>query len=371
MKLSIECGALSTAIDAAIKAATRNEVAIPIIQHFRLRTDGNRLTVTGCDLNCYVQAAAPAEVEVQGDICVPAATVQRIIKGFNKQATIKITGDARRAQVTARSSKYDLPTLPPSDFPTLEQPTNGASFRLSGEDIRAAFGRISPAISTDQTRFYLLGVHIHLVDGKLRAEATDGVLLMRHVINGPDGSAKMPEPGVIVPERTCEEIVRLFGEHGAQFTVSKSLIRVVGPNASLLSKLIDGTFPDCDRVIPPSHSGLQFTADRKAALECLDRIINLCRAGKSRIARIAIAADELTISARDPEIGEGQESTEAEADIPDDFTEYGFNSERLRDALTAASGDRVTVSCAERGSPLLITGSADSSSFLSVLMPIR
>src|SRR5207245_1492763 len=286
------------------------------------------------------------------------------------QVELEASGD--RGQMTLRSgrSTFTLSCLPPEDYPVL---TGGAlphEFSLTAAELKAMIDRTRFAISTEETRYYLNGIYLHATKADevpvIRAVATDGHRLARMEMVLPEGAAGMP--GVIVPRKTVLELRKLIeeSEEEVQIGLSETKIRVAIGEAALTSKLIDGTFPDYDRVIPANNDKI-LEVDCKSFAEAVDRVSTISTE-KSRAVKLTIESGSLVVSATSPENGTAVE--ELEVRYIASPLEVGMNSRYLLDIAEQIGGEGAQFVMSDAGSPTIVRDSADTSA-LYVLMPMR
>jgi DNA polymerase-3 subunit beta len=243
------------------------------------------------------------------------------------------------------------------------------NFALPAGELRKLIDRTRFAISTEETRYYLNGIYLHATKAEevpvIRAVATDGHRLARVEMVLPEGAAGMP--GVIIPRKTVLELRKLVedGENEVQIALSQTKIRFVVGEAALTSKLIDGTFPDYDRVIPSNNDKI-LEVDCKSFAEAVDRVSTISTE-KSRAVKLAIGNGSLLVCATSPESGTAEE--EIEVRYPGTPLEIGFNSRYLLD-IAEQIGEGVQFKMSDAGSPTIVLDSADLSA-LYVLMPMR
>ena len=225
------------------------------------------------------------------------------------------------------------------------------------------------AISTEETRYYLNGIFWHVTDDAqpvLKAAATDGHRLARVTVARPDGAAGMPD--IIIPRKCIGELRKLLDEidGSVEVSLSASKIRFGLGTAVLTSKLIDGTFPDYNRVIPTGNDKI-LRIDPKSFMEGVDRVSTIA-SEKTRAVKMALETDKITLSVTSPENGTAAE--EVSGDYKSDGFEIGFNARYLMDILAQVEGDTVEVHLADAAAPTLIREN-DKASALYVLMPMR
>src|SRR4029453_1462959 len=247
----------------------------------------------------------------------------------------ELTAAEGKMQVVAGRSRFNLSTLPRDDFPVIAEGDLPTRFELPAAPLRQIIEKTRFAISSEETRYYLMGIFLHVVDDQLRAAATDGHRLARVTVPRPDGAEGMPD--VIVPRKAVTELYRLLEEleGTVEISLSPTKIRFGLGSAILTSKLIDGTFPDYNRVIPTGNDKL-LKLDPKSFSAGVDRV----------------ATEELA------------------ADYGSDGIEIGFNARYLLDILGEIDGDTVEVHLADAAAPTLLREN-DKSNALYVLMPMR
>ena len=243
----------------------------------------------------------------------------------------------------AGRSTFDLPCLPAADFPSMTDEGLSHSFALGAGELCRLFDRTRFAISTEETRYYLNGIHLHAVEdrGRLRAVATDGHRLARVEAALPEGAAGMPP--IIVPRKTVNEIRKLIDdvdpEEAVEVALSNARIRFKVGRAVLRSRLIDGTFPDYERVIPTGNDK-QLVAPTKALSEAVDRVATIAT-DKSRAVKLSLADGRLTLSAVSPDAGRAVE--ELDVAYAGEPLEIGFNARYILDMSTQIEGEDMRV----------------------------
>lgn len=350
MQITIKREDLARAVKAAGKVVeSRN--TIPILSSLLLSAAGGKLTVTATDLDIVATTSAPCAIGQGGSVCVDAKLLTDITSkaGAPDISLAMVDG---RLEVKSGRSKFNLAILPADDFPSLDGGTFDAEFEI---DLAAFFAPVSFAISNEETRYYLNGIFMHTKNGAGIAVATDGHRLGRH--RGPD----MPDfPGVIVPRKT----VNVMPRGVVSVSVSSSKIRIVGEDLTVTSKLIDGTFPDYERVIPQANE-MAVVVDRDEMMKAADRVVTVS-SEKSRAVKLSIADGVITFTARS-EVGEA--SDEIATAYDGDAIEVGYNSQYLKDMLGVLPPGEVVLTIADAGSPALVTGGLNG--WTGVLMPIR
>ncbi|MEJ2285496.1 MAG: DNA polymerase III subunit beta, partial [Desulfobacterales bacterium] len=255
MKISIERAVLLKAVSQAQSVVERRNT-IPILANVLIEAEGNDASFRATDLDIEVVDKVPAMVERAGATTVSAVMLHEIVRKLPDGALVSLTADeaAGRLTVDAGRSTFSLATLPKEDFPVMASSEYTANFSASAPVLRRLFDKTKFAISTEETRYYLNGVYMHMAEAEggrvLRCVATDGHRLARVDADLPSGAEDLP--GVIVPRKTVGELRKLLDDDEAQIavSVSETKIRFATPAITLTSKVIDGTFPDYARVIP-------------------------------------------------------------------------------------------------------------------------
>ncbi|MCA1941853.1 MAG: DNA polymerase III subunit beta [Caenispirillum bisanense] len=371
MRLTIERSVLLKSLG-HVQSVVERRNTIPILSNVRLDATGDGLKLNATDMDLEIIEAVQAETGQPGATTAPAHTLHDIVRKLPDGSQIELTYDSADSQLSLRSgrSRFSLSCLPVEDFPAMVGGEFSHTFRLSAADLRALIDRTRFAISTEETRFYLNGIYLHAAKSNgvdvLRAVATDGHRLARFEVPLPEGAGGMP--GVIVPRKTVGELRKLIEETGMEVSVSLSetKIRFAFDEAVLTSKLIDGTFPDYERVIPTENDKI-LEVDRKVFADAVDRV-SAISTEKSRAIKVALEKGVLTLSASSPEAGSAVEEVEAAYDASP--LEIGFNSRYLLDIMAQIEGEAARFDMADAASPTVIREVNDGSA-IYVLMPMR
>jgi DNA polymerase-3 subunit beta len=329
------------------------------------REDGSiRLMAT--DLDLQVDESVQANVAQPGATTVSAHTFFDIVRKLPEGSQVELSAAEGKMQVIAGRSRFNLSTLPRDDFPVIAEGDLPTRFELPAATLRQIIEKTRFAISSEETRYYLMGIFLHVVDDQLRAAATDGHRLARVTVARPDGAEEMPD--VIVPRKAVQELYRLLEEleGTVEISLSPTKIRFGLGSAILTSKLIDGTFPDYNRVIPTANDKL-LKLDPKSFSAGVDRVSTIA-SEKTRAVKMSVDRDKVTLSVTSPENGVATE--EVPADYGADGLEIGFNAKYLLDILGEIDGDTVEVHLADAAAPTLLREN-DKSNALYVLMPMR
>jgi DNA polymerase III subunit beta len=366
MKATIERAILLKGLG-HVQSVVERRNTIPILSNVLIegREDGSiRLMAT--DLDLQVDESVPANVTQPGATTISAHTLFDIVRKLPEGSQVELTAAEGKMQVVAGRSRFNLSTLPRDDFPVIAEGDLPTRFELPAATLRQIIEKTRFAISTEETRYYLMGIFLHVVDDQLRAAATDGHRLARITVPRPDGADGMPD--VIVPRKAVAELYRLLEEleGTVEISLSATKVRFGLGSAVLTSKLIDGTFPDYNRVIPTANDKL-LKLDPKSFSAGVDRVATIA-SEKTRAVKMSVDRDKVTLSVTSPENGLATE--ELPADYGYDGLEIGFNARYLLDILGEIDGDTVEVHLADAAAPTLLREN-DKSNALYVLMPMR
>jgi DNA polymerase-3 subunit beta len=366
MKATIERATLLKSLG-HVQSVVERRNTIPILSNVLMeaRDDGSiRLMAT--DLDLQVDESVPANVAQAGATTVSAHTLFDIVRKLPDGSQVEISAAEGKMQIIAGRSHFNLSTLPRDDFPVIAEGELPTRFELPAATLRQIIEKTRFAISSEETRYYLMGIFLHVIDDQLRAAATDGHRLARVTVAKPDGADGMPD--VIVPRKAVAELFRLLEEleGTVEVSLSPTKVRFGLGSAVLTSKLIDGTFPDYNRVIPTGNDKL-LKLDPKMFSAGVDRVSTIA-SEKTRAVKISVDRDKVTLSVTSPENGVATE--EVPADYGSDGLEIGFNARYLLDILSEIDGDTVEVHLADAAAPTLLREN-DKSNALYVLMPMR
>jgi DNA polymerase-3 subunit beta len=375
MKITIERAALLRSLG-HVQSVVERRNTIPILSNVLLKAENGELALTATDMDLEIVETVPAEVTQAGSTTAPAHTLYDIVRKLPDGSQVELDSSGDNGLLTLRSgrSNFKLGCLPTEDFPQMSGGDLAHRFSLSASDLRMLVDRTRFAISTEETRYYLNGIYLHATRSRagevevpvLRAVATDGHRLARVEIPLPEGAGNIP--GVIVPRKTVMEIRKLIDEAADRIEVSLSETKVrFGFDAvTVTSKLIDGTFPDYERVIPTGNDKV-LEVDSRVFASAVDRVATISTE-KSRAVKLSIDRGNLILSATSPEAGSATEELEVSYD--NSPLEIGFNSRYLLDITQQIEGDGARFTMADAASPTIVRDVADPSA-LYVLMPMR
>jgi DNA polymerase III subunit beta len=376
MKATIERATLLKGLGHVHSVVERRNT-IPILSNVLIEAEeGAGLRLMATDLDLQINETLEANVGEGGATTVPAHTLFDIVRKLPEGSQVELIAAEGRMQVNAGRARFTLSTLPRDDFPVIAEGDLPTQFELPAATLRQIIDKTRFAISTEETRYYLNGIYLHVSDGEplaggvnqpvLKAAATDGHRLARVTVARPEGAQGMP--GVIIPRKCVAELRKLLDEVDGtvQTSLSESKIRFGLGNAVLTSKLIDGTFPDYSRVIPTANDKL-LKLDPRSLEEGVDRVSTIA-SERTRAVKLSLDRDRVTLSVTSPENGTASE--EVPADYAAEGVEIGFNARYLLDILGQIEGDVMEVHLADAAAPTLLREN-DKAPALYVLMPMR
>jgi len=371
MKVTIERAALLKAMSRAQGVVERKNT-IPILANVLLEADGDKVSLRATDLDIEVIEQLPAMVEQAGAVTVAAHLLHEIVRKLPDGAQLSLSADSAtgRLDVLAGRSRFSLATLPREDFPVMASSQYSCSYSAPAPVLRRLFDKSKFAVSTEETRYYLNGVYLHVSqDGDqpvLRAVATDGHRLARIDAALPEGAESAP--GVIVPRKTVGELRKLLENDEAEIavSVSETKIRFTADGLVLTSKVIDGAFPDYTRVIPLGNTR-RMEVDAADFAAAVDRVATVSQE-RNRAVKLAMEQDKLTLSVNSPDAGSAAE--ELVVAYPDEPMEIGFNARYLLEIAGQVDRENAVFLFNNPGDPTLVR-EGDDTSAVYVVMPMR
>lgn len=357
----------------ALSRVVERRNTYPILANVLIIAEQDSLRLRATDLDIEISQEIEAAVETTGTCTAEARLLADIVRKLpDGDVTFEHDTTKMAAVIKAGRSRFNLATLSPDQFPDLKSGQFTNRFTIAAKDLLGILNKVSFAISTEETRYYLNGVYLHAASSDagqpvLRAVATDGHRMARCEIAIPDGAAGIP--GVIVPRKTVGEFARLLDDATDEVAVevSDSKIRVTSGSTVLLSKLIEGTFPDYQRVTPKLSNTVAIV-DAKELSRALERVSIMGTDKGGKAVKLKFEDNLLELNVSNPDHGSSDEDMAATWD--NSALEIGFNARYLQDVLGNLSGKTVSLSLQDAGSPARISSDDDPGS-LFVLMPMR
>ncbi len=366
MKFSIDRETLLRPLQLVTGVVERRQT-LPVLSNVLVSAADGRLTLTGTDLEVELRADVDgADVERPGEITIPARKLSDICRSLPEGAKVSVETKDSKANVRSGRSRFSLATLPASEFPQLESSPGDVELNVPREQLNELLDRVAFSMAQQDVRYFLNGMLFELADGYIRTVATDGHRLAMCTMEG--GARGSGRRQAIVPRKGVLELGRVLddGDEEATVYLADNHLRVACSGFQLTTKLIDGKFPDYDKVIPKGGD-LVVQADRETIRQGFQRAAILSNE-KYRGVRLMLSEDSLTIQANNPE------QEEAEEEVPVDYAgtslEIGFNVGYLLDVMAAISNDSVTLTLTDTNSSVLIESAGDDNA-VYVVMPMR
>ena len=339
---------------------------LPVLANVLLQLEDGQLSLTGTDLEVeLVGRIAVDESDIDGEVTVPARKLLDICKSLPNHSMIDFSSEQQRVVVKSGRSRFTLSTLPASEFPNIEDNLSGQAFDLLQGDLKRVLDHTMFAMAQQDVRYYLNGMLWEMQDNNFKVVATDGHRLAMATL---EDVAHCDGRQVILPRKGVIELVRLLQDKDEKIhiLVGNAHLRATTADFTFSSKLVDGKFPDYQRVLP-RNTNKEILADRE------DLRSGLARAGilsneKYHGVRLQMKDNELTIVANNPEQEEAEETVSIDYQYAP--LEIGFNVSYLLDVMGVVSGDTVKISLSDANSSALVEDNANSES-LYVVMPMR
>ena len=364
MKLSATRETLLNPLQAVIGVVERRQT-MPILANVLLVADKGRLSVTATDLEVELVASTDVDVEQSGEITVPGRKLLDICKALDSGVTVKLAQKGDRINIHAGRSRFSLSTLAAAEFPTVDDIQATSAVTVNEAHMVWLLEKTQFAMAQQDVRYYLNGLLLETSDKGVRAVATDGHRLALADIEVIESEAAGKQ--VIVPRKGIIELQRLLGKDGElKLELGDNHVRVQVGDIRFTSKLIDGRFPDYERVIPENARNVMM-ADREGLRHALSRAAILSNE-KYRGIRLEVKDSGVVIQAHNPEQEEAEE--ELEVEYSGDDIEIGFNVNYLLDSLAAIESAEVKVSLIDSNSSCLLHDTTrDDVQY--VVMPMR
>ena len=358
-----------------VQNIVESKATIPILANVLLEAKQGRLNLSATDMDITIfDKIKINNIESEGSTSVPAQILYNVIKELSDDHPIDLSYDQnnKKLHLMSSKSKFVFSCLSTDEFPISSTETFKISFNLEADILKEIIDKTYFASSNEETRYYLNGLYIHttLLNNKnyLRVVATDGHRLAQYQISSPPTITKN-NFGVIVPKKLIFELRKLIDEvkENVKIDLSERKIRFSFNETIIVSKLIDGKFPDYEKVIPKNASNT-FSINRKKFLESINRISTIS-SEKSKAIKLNLNKNKITISANNVEEG-GSGIEEINIKYNGPSLDIGFNSGYLKEIINQFTLEEITILFSDATAPTIIKDSSKSES-LYVLMPMR
>ena len=364
MKFSISREALIKPLNLVAGVVERRQT-LPILSNVLLNLEGTQLSLTGTDLE--VELIGRVEVDgggVDGEITVPARKLVDICKSLPDSSQIEFSVDSGKAMVKAGRGRFTLSTLPATEFPSVDESAGDQTLEVAQSVVKRLIDRTAFAMAQQDVRYYLNGMLLELKAGRLRMVATDGHRLALCTANE---AVSTGDAAIIIPRKGVLELSRLLDtDESIRLVIGSNHIRAANQQFTFTSKLVDGKFPEYERVLPKS-ADKTVIGQRLELRQAFTRTAILSNE-KYRGVRLKLSADTLDITANNPEQEQAEEVVAVE--YQGEELEVGFNVSYLLDVLSVLDGDQIRLSLSDSASSALLE-EADEGDSLYVVMPMR
>jgi DNA polymerase-3 subunit beta len=363
MKLSIGRTELQAALS-AVSRAVSPKASIPVLSGILVTAQGGRLTCTGYDLDMAIEMSVPASIEAEGAVVLPARQATEIVKRLPREE-VTLSAEGNSAKIQADRAVFDLLCMKAADYPAL--PTaEGASITLTMDELKETIGKVSFAAAADDSRAVLTGVLMEVKDGDMTMTATDSFRCAARKV-----AAAGELPKTVLPARFLGEIAKAPGK-AVQLVLGGSWAQVVAGNVRYLSRLLEGEFPNVERIMPEESAiPLWLVVDREGLLGAIERV-SVMRVDD--MAAVILTLDEdthehLIVSSTNPAVGEAREEMVIFTDEAERTPmQVALRPRYLREALKAAEGENVKIGYSGNRKPVLIRD--EDEGYRYVVMPV-
>lgn len=348
---------------------------LPILSNIVLSAENSELSLSSTNLDIFCSDKIDAEIVNSGEISVPAITFFEIVKRLPSGSDVILSMGDEDTELILKCgrSKFNLSTLRTEDFPILSDKDLSTNFVISADELSRMIDKTKFAISNEETRYYLNGIFFHKAESNsikfLRAVATDGHRLAQYDIPLPQGAEEIT--GIIIPKKTVFELRKVLDDADGDVSVSlnENKIKFSFNNLKIISKVIDGTFPDYTKVIPQNNDK-KFKTNNSELKNAIDRVsaVAINEETKSKAIKLTIENNKLNLSVESQSKGSAKE--EIDISYSNEKVDIGFNSRYLLDICNEVDGDEIDVNLLDSISPAIILDKTDENLFF-VLMPMR
>jgi len=365
MKFSLSREALLNPLQLVAGVVERRQT-LPILSNVLLRLDGNRLSMTGTDLEVEIKGSTEVVTASEaGEVTVSARKILDICRSLPDSALLDFSSGDGKAQIISGRSRFTLATLPANEFPSVDEGEQGVEFVVPASMVKGLIEATSFAMAQQDVRYYLNGMLWEVTNNQLRAVATDG-----HRLALCDSACEVSvedKVSAILPRKGIIELSRLLGDGQVTVSIGSNHIRITGADYCFTSKLVDGAYPDYDRVVPKGGDKL-VVGDREQLKQAFSRTAILSNE-KYRGVRIQLSDGAIHMVANNPEQEEAQE--EVALSYSGEPLEIGFNVGYLLDVLGVLKGEDIRFTLSDSNSSALVEDATGDSKAVYVVMPMR
>ncbi len=353
---------------ASVNGAVEKKNTIPVLQNIKIDVKNDRVVLLATDMDILVTSTFESDMKTGGATTVPAQMFFDIVRKIPDGSNIMISQESPTIlQIKSGKSKYNLPCIDAAEFPNLSEGELGEEVEIDAEKLSKMIDKTRFAISNDETRYYLNGLYLQAMKKdsgfELRTVATDGHRLALSFL----AAINLKTPfGVILPKKSVAEIRRIIdGSKKIRLAVSRVKIKITTEQTTIVSKLIDGEFPDYDKVLPKNNTQIA-VINKKNFFDCVDRVSTVAT-DKHRSIKLVIENGKMNLQVNTNDGSFAYE--ELDVNYSGERIETGFNSRYLLDIIGQIDKEELLMRFKDGGSPALIEAKDMTSIF--VIMPVR
>ncbi|HTQ81098.1 MAG TPA: DNA polymerase III subunit beta [Thermoanaerobaculia bacterium] len=348
-----------------MQGIVERKTTIPVLSHLLLSTRKDRLHLAATDLDVSLTSSCEADIKEEGAIAVQAKKFVEIIRSMVGEEVLLIQEEPRILSIRAGKSRFKIHGLAAEDFPSLPAVDEQNAVEIPFQDFRRMIAKILFAVSAEESRFQLNGALLKLKAGSLEMVATDGhrLALVEDLL-----AVSAAEDSVLVPRKALQELQRIEGEGNLTYRRGEHHLSFQLGRRELICRILEGTFPDYDRVIAKDNDK-QVIFDRKPLADAVQRVA-LLTGDRARAVRLQFATDQMVISAANPDLGEAVEEVPCAYDGPE--FRLGINPDYLSQFLSAVETERVRLELKDENTQCVgwpVEGPDER--YLCVIMPMR
>ncbi|TMS99878.1 DNA polymerase III subunit beta [Apilactobacillus kunkeei] len=376
MKFSIKRSAFIQGIN-MVSRAISSKTTIPILTGLKLTASNEGLILTGSNADVSIETVIDKNdadneliIEEEGSIVLPARFFSGIVKKLPSDKMTLSVANGFQTEITSGSSSFTINGLDAADYPHLPEIENDNEISLSGDVFKEIINQTVIAVSNQESRPILTGVHFVLKDGTLFAVATDSHRLSQRKVALPDNQG---EYDVIIPGSSLSELSKMISDdtENVKMKITENQVLFTIGNTYFYSRLLEGTYPDTSRLIPKeSETDVQF--DAYELLGAIERASLLSHESRNNVVKLTIKANvkQVTISGNSPDVGNVEEEVESKEVTGNDL-EISFNPDYMKDALRAFGHSMINVSFTSSLRPFTLVPSEDAENFIELITPVR
>ena len=370
MKITVEKNIIFKSLS-HVQSIVEKKNAIPVLSNILIEAKNNSLILSATDMDISITDTLNCNVIEEGSITVPAHTLYDIIRKLSDDNEIEfISNDGKIFSIRSGKSRFSLGCLPKEEFPIIEVDNLKSELSIDSQELLSLIEKTRFAISSEETRYFLNGIYFHknkdTNDDVLTMVATDGHRLAKIDFNSSDNIINMP--GVIIPRKTIFELSKLLADYSGNIKINVDPNKIIFfvNKSILISKLIDGSFPDYQRVIPDSNNNI-LKVNRSSFCTAVDRVSTITD-DKSPAIKFKLLKDIINMTSVDSESGQATEDVNVEYSGKE--IEIGFNAKYILEMVSNLNDENVILQFNDSSSPLIVK-EENSPNLIYVLMPMR